>query len=156
MQHPLVITGSLSSQNTKIKISVWAWDDGKPSLQKQHDSGRVSTVPGPVNWACLLAGSALGWAEWRERQFITTEAQAAGSYFQSSSLCGCSAGPRFSEGESKSPTALTLRKPRPDHPPTPARENKYKLLKTKFVFFNRIPIWEEEKEVNIHGTHNHL
>lgn len=83
------------------------------AYKKQHDSGRVSAVPGRVNWACLLSVG-VHWGEPSRGRGITRAAQTTGGYFKSSSLGGCLAviqgkpNPHFSPWESLVQTVLQL------------------------------------------------
>lgn len=86
-QHPLLITGFPNA----YEISMWAWEDGKPSTTKaarlREGVGRARPCkmsPSP------LCGSAQGWAAPRgEAVFITGAAKTTRGYFQNGSLCGC-------------------------------------------------------------------
>lgn len=125
---------------------MWAWDESKVSLQKQHDSGWVSAAPRPVNWALSPAcASALGVSRVereREAVFITRAAQTTGGYFHNSSLCGCLAEATFLGKTQIHTLLLTLRKPRLDRPPSPARHNIHILVNDRMYVFIDLLIHE--------------
>lgn len=95
---------------------------GNRSLERQHDSGRVSAESGTVNWAGVSQAEG-------EAVFTTSAAQTIDSWSQNSS----SLEPEF-QGKPKLTHLLTLRKPRPDRPPTPARQKTHtRRLNSEFL-----------------------
>lgn len=101
---------------------------GNQSLERQHDSGRVSAESGPVNWARVSQAEG-------EAVFTTSAAQTTDSWSQNSS----SLEPEL-QGKPKLTHLLTLRKPRPDRPPTPARQKKHTHTHTP-VKFRVLVLW---------------
>lgn len=104
---------------------------GNQSLERQHDSGRVSAESGPVNWAGVSQAEG-------EAVFTTSAAQTTDSWSQNSS----SLEPEL-QGKPKLTHLLTLRKPRPDRPPTPARQKKHThthRLNSEFLSYEVITV----------------